>query len=437
MINLMRHVIIRSSIHQDKKVKVMPKQKQKNRVNFMSHHQKRPAGRLVVSFMLIGLLSVGLIPRIVHAVSCNSAASCQAQINNLNNQSSEDKQSVSNLQSQAQTYQETVDSLNAQIASLQAEINSNVAKQASLESQITANEQEIAEKKSTLSDDITTMYVNGQMSTIEELATSQNLSAFVDKQQYRSVVQDQLTSIIQQISALEESLQSQKTQVDQLVSTEQSQNSQLAYSQSQAQQLVNYNQAQQAQYNAQIASASSNVSQLEVQLTALNNAGTTAIISGGVCGGGYPTSTPSATAPGTEWGCDQPQDNTTDNWGMDNRECVSYTAFMVHEEYLGGEAAHDMPKWAGEGNAYQWIADAEAAGVPVSQTPEPGDIAIRSQDPNIPGDVGHAMYVIAVQSDSNITVGEYNEHYNGTYDERSFDPLEAEAPIYYLNFEQW
>lgn len=384
--------------------------------------------RVGLTVFLTGVLMIGLAPRIVHAVSCSTAASCEAQINSLNSQSANDKALASSLASQDETYQATINSLNSQISALQGQISANEAKQAALNQEIAANEAEIAQKKSVLSDDIKTMYVDGQMTTIEELATSQNLSDFVDKQQYQSVVQNQLASIIQQINALEASLQSQKTQVANLVSTEQAQNAQLASSQAQAQSLLSYNQSQQAQYNAQISAASSNISSLEAQLSALNSAGTTSEIEGGTCGGGYPTDTPSSTSPGTDWGCDEPQDNTTDNWDMDNRECVSYTAFMVSKEY-----GISTKGW---GNAYQWIAAAENAGFTVNQTPSVGAIAIRDRDYSVAGDVGHAMYVTAVNGSDSITVDEYNEHYNGTYDQRTFDPSSyaSRGGLYYIHF---
>jgi surface antigen len=272
------------------------------------------------------------------------------------------------------------------------------------------------------------MYVDGQMTTIEELATSQNLSDFVDKQQYQTVVQNQLDSMIQEIDALQQQLQAQKTQVAGLVSTEQAQNSQLASAEAQQQQLLGYDQSQQASYNAQIASANSNISSLKAQLTALNNAGSSQIVSSGTCGGGYPTSTKSSRT-GANWGCDWPQDNTLDNWGMDNRECVSYTAFMAFTKY--GVAANN---W---GDAYQWITSAESAGYTVDQTPAVGAIAIRDRDYNVAGDVGHAMYVVAVNGADSITVDEYNENYNGTFDQRTFAPssYDSRGGLYFIHFQ--
>jgi surface antigen len=383
--------------------------------------------RLTAILAMIAALGIGSFTAFVHAASCSSAASCQAQINSLNSQSSTDKSNVGALEAQQESYQSTIDSLNAQMESIRAQLGANETKQAGLQTQITANDAEIVTKKATLSDDIKTMYVNGQMSTIEELATSKDLSDFVDKQQYRSVVEDQLNDIITQINTLQAQLQTEQSQVNGLISTEQSQNSQLAASQAQEQALLGYNQSQQAAYNSQIASAASSVNSLKAQLTALNNAGTSSVISGGTCGGGYPTKTPSGTDSGTYWGCDEPQDNTTDNWNMDNRECVSYTAFIASTKY-----GVSTSNW---GNAYQWITAAESHGFTVDQTPSVGAIAIRDRDYGEAGDVGHAMYVVAVNGSDSITVDEYNEHYDGTFDERTFSPssYDSRGGLYYIH----
>ncbi len=395
----------------------------------------------VVIFLCLSVSAVLVLAPIVHA---DTAQQLENQINSLNQQNSSDQSTINSLKATASDYQQTIDNLQAQIDAVQTAIANNEAEQASLQAQITADQAQIAQQKQVLGSDISAIYVNGQMTTLEELASSNNISDFVNAETYRTAVQNKIQSTLNEINTLEAQQQAHETQIAELLSTQQTQQSQLASSEQQQANLLSYNQSQQDQYNQQIAASNSNITQLRAELVALNSTSGSTIISGGTCGGGYPQSTPSGTDPsGPNWGCDEPQDNTTDNWGMDNRECVSYTAFMVHEEYLGGEVAHDMPAWGSEreGNAYQWITAAENAGIPVDFTPQPGDIAIRNIDPNVPGDVGHAMYVVSVQSPTSITVEEYNENYNGTFDERSGvnpeDYGSQGAQLYFIHFQEW
>ncbi len=417
---MIKSAIMKISVSKNKKTMV----KQQNPHKLIRLLKRSPSLGLAVVMCVMLISGVG--QKLVHAVSCSSVSDCQAQINNLNSQNSQAQQTVGSLQSQAQSYQGAIDALTAQISSVQAQLSANQAKQASLEQQITANEQEITAKKATLADDVKTMYIDGQMTTIEELATSQNLSDFVDKQQYQAVVQNQLDAIIQQINTLQAQLQSQKLQVTGLISTEQAQNSQLANAQAQQQQLLSYNQSQQDAYNQQIAADNSNISSLKARLAALNTVSGQSINASGNCGGGYPASATNQN--GGHWGCDYGQDSNVDNWYMDNRECVSYTAYMAYTKY--GVSTY------GWGNAYQWITAAESHGYTVDQTPAAGTIAIRNIDYNVAGDVGHAMYVDSVNSDGSITVQEFNEYYNGTYDQRTFDPSSYanRGGLYFIHF---
>lgn len=383
-------------------------------------------GRLKKPLLILSALILvsGVGVPLVRAATCSSTSDCQSQINDLNNKNAVNKQALGSLQSQATSYQDAINQLQGQISSLQQQITANQAQQASLQQQITDDENKIAYERQVLGEDIKTMYVDGQMSTIEELATSNNLSEYVDKEEYRTAVQNKIQSTLQEIKTLQAQLEKQKADLDVLVANEQQQKSQLASEQAQQQQLFNMNQAQQASYNAQISANKSSISALQARLAALNTTSDSRVLTSGTCGGGYPNK---ASGPHGNWGCSYAQDNTVDNWNMYNRECVSYTAWMVYSKY--GKSTF------GWGSAYQWINSAESHGYLVDQNPTPGSIAIRDRNYSEPGDVGHAMYVASVKSSSDITVWEYNEHFNGTFDEREFNPYNYSTAVYYIHFQ--
>jgi surface antigen len=374
-------------------------------------------GTVIVAVSTVVLISGNFLPTATQMVMADSI---QDQINSLTQQNSNTSNIVNGLQAQAASYQDAINILQQQIDGMQASIAANEAKQASIQQQIIQAQAQIVQEKSILADDITTMYVDGTPNTLEILATSKNLSDFVDKQEYRTTVQDKLQSTLNQIAQLQEQLQTEKSQVDQLISEEQSQQSQLASAQSQQASLLNYDQAQQASYNAQLAANRSQITALEAEQAAENAKLGSGLVASGTCGGGYPNQTPSPA--GGSWGCDEPQDNTIDNWGMYNRECVSYTAFKVAQTY------GFMPDWGGSGNAIQWIGDAQAAGITTSHTPKVHSVAIWNVGPD-----GHAMWVEAVNPDGSIFVSQYNYSYNGTYSEMTVSAAQA-ATFTYLYF---
>lgn len=407
----------------------MPKKQNKNNNAFLNWVRRTPVMFAISVIVVTATLTGGYK---VLAVTCSSAADCQQQIANTSNQLNSSKQTLGQLGSQAASYQDTISQLQGQISGLQSQITANEATQASLQTQITQGQAELAQQKSVLATDLQALYVSGQITPIEMLATSSSISQYVDQQAAYTAVQDKIQSTVQQISSLESKLQSEKIQVDNLIGTQQTQQSQLASDESQQSSLLSLNQQQQTQYNQQIAADSSDISQLNARLSALNDAGSSTIISSGTCGGGYPAKAVNPYYPGDGfsqyWGCDYGQDTSEDNWHMENRECVSYTAYMVQTNY--GVSTND---W---GNAYQWITAAESHGFLVDQTPAPGAIAIRGRDYSEAGDVGHAMYVESVNGPDSITVNEYNEHYNGTFDERTFAPssYDSRGGIYYIHF---
>ncbi|HSX53530.1 MAG TPA: CHAP domain-containing protein [Patescibacteria group bacterium] len=340
------------------------------------------------------VLSASVTLPIVHADQFDD------QINALRQQNSQSQSALNGLQAQASSYQDAVNKLQDQINALQSAINANLAKQADLQQQIVAAQAELDKEKATLGEDIRAMYVGGQISTLEMLASSKDLSDFVDKQEYRSAVQDKIKTELDKVTKLKLQLQDQKEQVDDLLKDQKNQQDQLATAQSQQNQLLAYNQSQQADYNNQISSNQGKIADLRRQQIILNGQYNIGDFKGDPNNGGYPSAWANA-----------PQDSMIDNWGMYNRECVSYTAFKVHQDFLAGKDNRDMPYWGGMGNANQWDDDARAYGIPVDDNPTPGSIAISNA-----GAYGHAMYVEAVNGNQ-IYVQQYNQQLNGQYSE--------------------
>jgi peptidoglycan DL-endopeptidase CwlO len=324
------------------------------------------------------------------------------QIAQLQQQNAASQNTLSGLQAQASSYQDAISRLQAQINDLQQKINDNLSQQAALQQQITDNQNKLDQEKAVLGSDIKAMYVDGQPTTLEMLASSGNLSDFVDKEQYRTDVQNKIQLTLQTINTLQAELQKQKLAVDQLLLDQRTQQSQQTSARAQQSQMLSFNQTQQGQYNQQIADNQSKIGDLRKQQAILNARYNIGKFTTSPDHGGYPDAWNNA-----------PQDSMVDPWGMFNRECVSFTAFKVHQAYLAGKTNRDMPYWGGFGNANQWDDNARAEGIPVDSNPTPGSVAISNA-----GFYGHAMWVEAVSADkSQIYVQQYNQQLDGQYSE--------------------
>ncbi len=363
---------------------------------------KRRLLQIVGLLMTVGIMLTGGMGTVVRADQYDQ------QIQQLQTKNAQTRNNVSDLQAQASSYQDAINKLQSQIDSIQTELQTNQTQEAQLQQQIQDNETKLAQQKVVLGDDIRTMYVNGQMTTIEELATSKNLSDFVDAEEYRNSVANKIQATLKTITTLQQQLQKQKTTVDQLVQTEQAQQNQLASDQQQQNTLLAMNESQQTAYNQQLQTNNSQIAQLRAAQIAANASNSVSTLaSGGACdaadGDTYPASL-----------CGVAQDSVTDPWGLLNRECVSYTAWKEAEQ------GRYVPY--GLGNAGDWPANARAHGIRVDTNPEVGSVAIRPAFSDVyfgsEQDVGHSMYVEAtnVGGDPNkIIVSEYNADLNGRY----------------------
>ena len=347
------------------------------------------------------------------------------QIQALQSQNASQQQTSQQLGAQASSYQDQVDMLSQQIDGLQQSIVAAQQQSDTLQAEINQKQIDLDQQKKVLGEDIKAMYLEGQISTLEILASSNNLSDFVNKEVGRSAVQNKVKSSVDEINTLKLQLQLQQQQLQESIKSQQAQQAQLQSAENQQSQLLAYTEEQKAAADATIKVNNSAIVSLRAQQFAANhrliNGGGVSIVYGGGCGGGYPGDAVSAYG---HWGCDYAQDNTLDNWGMYNRECVSYTAWKVFQAY------GYMPYWGGVGNADQWPGDADAYNIPRGSTPQVGSVAIGT-NPNYFGSVGHAMWVEAVNGDGTIVVSQYNFGQEGQYSEMTIPASLISTFIYF------
>ena len=95
-----------------------------------------------------------------------------------------------------------------------------------LQQKIAEAQAKLDSQKQSLRLDIRTMYIDGQLSTIEQLATSKNLSDYVDKQEISTTIQNKINAQIKEIAALQAQLTAEKGKLDVLVDSQKQQNAQ-------------------------------------------------------------------------------------------------------------------------------------------------------------------------------------------------------------------
>lgn len=339
------------------------------------------------SAALLGIVSLFILAAV--ATPFVHAQTIQQQIDSLNADNGQKQAAQGQLGAEAAGLSDTIAKLQDQISVLQSRINDNETKMADLKGQIAAAEAELARQRDLLGQTIRAMYLEGEITTVEMLATSKDLSDYFDKQQYRESVNSKIKTTLDKITKLKLDLNTQKETVEKLLAEQKGLQSQLASQRAENSRLLSLNQAQQGELDSQIKANSSKVAELRRQQAAENARHGSGVIAGDPSKGGYPA----------KW-ANAPQDSVLDSWGMFNRECVSYTAWRV------ASSGRDMPYWGGRGNANQWPDNTSNK----SKTPHVGDVAIAYWGP-----YGHAMYVEAING-GRIYVSQYN-YVHGEYSE--------------------
>lgn len=301
---------------------------------------------------------------------------------------------ASSLGAQAGTVQGQVNDLQTQIASTQSQIDINVQTQNALNKQIDDAKAKLAEQKDLLSANIKSMYIASDITPLEMVASSRNLGDFVDQQEARDRIKNSITDTLDTISKLKDQLDQQQKQITQLIDSQTLLRNSLADQESQAAGVLSQLNQDKASFDAQVKQKTGEITALRAQQRAANQSHGGAASPGDPSKGGYPA----------KW-ANAAQDSLVDNWGMYNRECVSYTAWRVYN------SGRSMPRWGGSGNANQWPGNASAAGIGVDGNPRVGDVAIGYWGP-----YGHAMYVEAVNGNS-VYVSQYNYGLAGEYSE--------------------
>ncbi len=316
------------------------------------------------------------------------------------------------LNKEANTLKAALSQLANQKAAIQAQINISQAKHDRLILQIAATEKKIKANQEALGKTIADLYVDDKISPIEMLASSKNIGEYMDKQEYRSSVRNQLVATISEIKSLKKKLVKEKAAVAKVLADQKSQRDQLAAKEGEQQRLLNETRGQEAGYQNLIRDSRAAIAEARATQAALNariNSGGGGILIDSGLLTDYPwndrncyvdvnaLSHGGAGGNGTDGGADG-----IGNDGYGCRQCTSYAAWRVAKE-----TGIFYENW---GNGGSFAAGAISAGYKdYGSRPTPntgGYIAVMWGNP------GHVAWIDSVNGDgSRVVVEQYNYNY--------------------------
>ncbi|HEX5796800.1 MAG TPA: peptidoglycan DD-metalloendopeptidase family protein [Candidatus Saccharimonadales bacterium] len=213
-----------------------------------------------------GLLALFLILTLSFSTagfSLVGANNYQKQIDALNNQNNKKKAARNVLSIEAGSLSEAINVLEEEINQKQAVINEYTAEVSRLQEEIRKAEIELKKQRGILSESIKAMYLEGDISTLEMLATSKNLSDFFDKQQYRESVQTKIKNTLDKITQLKLDMNTKKQKIEKLIAEQEALKADLVAQNNEKNQLLSLNKNQQNKLNGQIQANQKRIAKLQ------------------------------------------------------------------------------------------------------------------------------------------------------------------------------
>lgn len=409
-----------------------------------------PASKKILKRATLGLVSVMIVLALpIHIVQQSvSADKYDDAINALEQEISNYNSRIGELKDQADTYQNALNGLQAEVNTLQAQIELSETRHSQLIEQIKETEQEIALNRDVLGDTIADLYVEGQTTPIEMLASSKNISEYLDKQEYQSSIRDELTSKIEQIKRLKQELEDKKKDVERVLADQKAQRNNLNAKKQEQANLIAKVKGEEAAYQELVKDRLAQIKEVEAEQAAyfasLQNSGSVInVLPGDPNKGGYPANLAHSNY----------YNPVVDPWGMYSRQCVSYTAWKVHQQ------TGKMPYWGGIGNAWQWgysgwsnngmaasyntgnwhTSNAQAWGVPYGSEPKEGSVAVKNANPAAGDPYGHTAWVEEVYGNGQIRISQYNWYNAGGSGWGHYSEMNVDSSMFgrYLYFNEW
>jgi surface antigen len=351
------------------------------------------------------LMAISMPIQLGHTVYANY----DAQIKAAKDEANKNQGQAEHLSRMAGSYEEELAQLEAQARTLQDQIKQSEAEHDRLESDIKSNESRIQLNSSALGDTVVDLHMSSQVSPLEMVASSKNISDIVDKQTQQSEVQNKLNDTIEEIKKLKAKLEKQQDKVKLVLKDQTSQRQQLAAKEAEKAKLIADTRGEEGAYRERAEANNKRAAELEAAQVEENRRAVAAAMAASNRGGGggvgaIPSGTPGGGGYPGLW-ANAPLNSYVDNWGLYSRQCVSYAAWKV------ASTGRFVPHFAGKGNAYEWPSTVAGHGIQSGSTPQAGSVAMMPV-----GYYGHVMYVESVSADrKTITVSDYNLEWDGLY----------------------
>lgn len=227
----------------------------------------------IISFALVAVLAFS---QIISNISTAQAATIdelqkKSQQLQANIQSNSDR--LAELDQQEQSLQVKVDELNAEIARANTEIDLTEVKLEELKLRLIAAEEELERQKQLLKATLQAIYERNGASTFELLMATENLTSFLNEQEYLGQLQSAVKQSTDQVIKLKQQIEAEKATQEELLEKQKQQRAVVDAKRAEQQELLTATQGEESKYRAIVANQQAALQEAEEELAALLAAG--------------------------------------------------------------------------------------------------------------------------------------------------------------------
>lgn len=201
--------------------------------------------RLLVT-LFVAVAGIFLLDKTVFAETLSE------KISNLQSQIDQSQAEASRLSGEADTLQNALNILSAEKNALQAKLDLSQAEYDRLTTVIAKNQLKLERQQKVLTETISELSVESTTSPIELLAGSNSIGDYIDRQEYRTSVQEQIESAISIVQKLKSQLAQQKADVEIVLAEQKVQRDQLVAKEAEQAALVASTRSEEAAYQTQV-----------------------------------------------------------------------------------------------------------------------------------------------------------------------------------------
>jgi peptidoglycan hydrolase CwlO-like protein len=331
------------------------------------------AAVLVSAVFLVGLAAIATPAK---------ADQFQDQIDALNAQISQNQGAVNQKRAQANTLANQIAIIQGQVNIAQQALNLTSLEIRQTQAEIDKANRDLDRQKEILKDNLRLVYKQGEVSPLELVASSKNLSDFVAQSQYLNAIKNKINSNLKKIDELKQELRKKQGDLNVLALQQQSKVNEVATQRAEQQRLLDQTKGEEAAYQKVVADNQKALQGIVAARAAAIRASNIQATSGGC--GGYPA-----------YLCNAPQDSILDpQFGL-NRECVSW---ILWRRYQIGRPIVAL------GHAYAWY---NPSTTNVSNAQQGDVIAWRQFANATVGYYGHVA-IVEANDGQNLTISEFN-----------------------------